>query len=199
MSTTATSRRPSSRTVLDQSLFAQMTEVAAARIGFAPGVVAQVARGHDPKRADGRQRARLRAAQGVLAFARVVDDLSLASAWQVEIAHEDVARITMTRIVARGSRSRSGQRSSSRSRGSGSDFSSRELGPRPRCGPASSSRSRLTRMAVARIVVAVARVVTPSRIVKHAAPPGSCRVACEAWELALQEALEWLCRRRPAS
>ena len=85
---------------VDQSLLAEVTEVAAAGIGFAPGVIAQVTRGHDPKRANGGQRAGLRAAQRVRAFARVVHHLSLASAWQVEVAHEDVARVTIARIVA---------------------------------------------------------------------------------------------------
>ena len=77
-----------------------MTQVAAARIGFAPGVIAQVMRRHDPERADRRQRARFRAAERARAFARVVHHLSLASAWQVQAAHEDVARVSVARIVA---------------------------------------------------------------------------------------------------
>ena len=85
---------------VDQTLLAQVPKVAAAGIGLAPGVVAQVARGYDPKRANSGQRASLRAAQRVLAFSRVVHNLSLASAWQVEVAHEYVARVPITRIVA---------------------------------------------------------------------------------------------------
>jgi hypothetical protein len=65
----------------DESLLAQMTQVAAAGVGFAPGVIAQITRRHDPERTDGGQGASLRAAQCVTAFARVVHHLSLASAW----------------------------------------------------------------------------------------------------------------------
>jgi hypothetical protein len=38
----------------DEPLLAQVAQVAAARIGFAPGVIAQVVRGNDAKGADGR-------------------------------------------------------------------------------------------------------------------------------------------------
>jgi hypothetical protein len=95
---------------VDQTLLAQMPKVAAAGIGLAPGVIAQVTRGHDLKRANGGQRAGLRAAQRVLAFARVVHNLSLASAWQVEVAHEYVARVTITRGLADRDRARASAR-----------------------------------------------------------------------------------------
>jgi hypothetical protein len=85
---------------VDQTLLAEVPKVAAAGIGLAPGMVAQLTRGHHPKRANGGQRAGLRAAQRVLAFTRVVHNLSLASTWQVEVAHKYVARVTITRIVA---------------------------------------------------------------------------------------------------
>jgi hypothetical protein len=57
-----------------------MAQVAAARVGFAAGVIAQGVRRHDPERANDRQHARFGAAQGVLTLARVVHDHSLASA-----------------------------------------------------------------------------------------------------------------------
>jgi hypothetical protein len=65
----------------DEPLVAQMSQVAASRIGFAPRVIAQVTRRHDPERADRAQGAGLRAAQRACAFARVMHHLSLASAW----------------------------------------------------------------------------------------------------------------------
>jgi hypothetical protein len=46
----------------DEPLLAQVAQVAAARIRFAPGVIAQVVRGNDAKGANGAQRARLGAA-----------------------------------------------------------------------------------------------------------------------------------------
>jgi hypothetical protein len=85
---------------VDQTLLAEVPKVAAAGIGLATGVVAKVTREHYPGTSNGGQRAGFRAAQRVLAFARVVHDLSLASARQVEVAHKYVARVTITRIAA---------------------------------------------------------------------------------------------------
>jgi hypothetical protein len=76
-------------------------QVAAAWVGWSIVVVAQVARGHDPKRADGRQRARFRAAGRVLTVARVAHDLALTSARQIEVAHERVAQVPLTPIAIR--------------------------------------------------------------------------------------------------
>ena len=48
---------------IDQSLFAQMAQIAATRIGGSPGLIPELGRRHDPKRAHRRQRACLGAAQ----------------------------------------------------------------------------------------------------------------------------------------
>src|SRR5438067_6619848 len=77
-----------------------MSEIAAARIRRLPRVVSQVSCRHDTKRAYGRQCTSLRTAKRVLAVARVVDDLPLASARQLELAHEHVAWIPIARIRA---------------------------------------------------------------------------------------------------
>jgi hypothetical protein len=84
---------------LNQSLIAQVPQITVTRVGLAPGVVAQLTRGNNPKRAHGGQCARLRSPQRVLAVPRVVHDLALASTWQIEIAHEDVAGIEIARIA----------------------------------------------------------------------------------------------------
>ena len=83
-----------------EALLAQMSQIAAARACRLPRVVSQVARRHDTKRTNSRERARLRAAHGVRAVARIVDDLSLASTRQVEVAHEHVAWSPIARIAA---------------------------------------------------------------------------------------------------
>jgi hypothetical protein len=64
-------------------------------------VVAKVARRDDPKRADGRQRARFRAPQGVLAIPSIVDDLSVRSTRQVKVPHEHVPRVEASVSIAR--------------------------------------------------------------------------------------------------
>jgi hypothetical protein len=63
-------------------------------------MASQLARGHDAKGPHGRQRTGFRAAQRVPAVPSVVHSFSLTSAWQVEVAHENVARIDVTRIAA---------------------------------------------------------------------------------------------------
>ena len=77
---------------LDQPLFAEMPQVARARIGRSIVVVSEVTTGDHSKGANGRQRARFRAAQGVLAVA-VANDLPLQSARQVDVPRERVARL----------------------------------------------------------------------------------------------------------
>jgi len=77
----------------DEPFLAEVSEVARSRIGRTLAVVPEVACRDDPKRADGRQRARFRAPQGVLAVPGVVDDLSVRAARQVEIPHEHVPGI----------------------------------------------------------------------------------------------------------
>ena len=53
-------------------------------------MVSQITTGDHPKCADGGQRSRLRAAQGVLTIT-IVDDLPFGSSRQIEIAREDIA------------------------------------------------------------------------------------------------------------
>jgi hypothetical protein len=77
---------------LDQSLFAQVPQVAGPRIERAVVLVAEITTGDHSKRADRRQRARLGAAQRVLA-ALVSHEFSIASAWQVDVPGERLARI----------------------------------------------------------------------------------------------------------
>jgi hypothetical protein len=71
---------------LDHPLFAQVTQVARAWIGGAAIVVAEIATGH-AERANGRERSRFGAAQGVLAIT-VMNQFALWSTWQVNIAAE---------------------------------------------------------------------------------------------------------------
>jgi hypothetical protein len=54
--------------------------------------VAEITTGDHPKRADGRQRARFRAAQRVLAIP-VANDLPLESAGQTQVAREGLTRV----------------------------------------------------------------------------------------------------------
>lgn len=75
---------------LDQSLLAKMPEVSAAGIGGATIAITHLARRDDAKGAGGRQRATLRAAQGVLAATVIADDLPLLALRQIEIAYEGV-------------------------------------------------------------------------------------------------------------
>jgi hypothetical protein len=77
----------------DKPLLAQMAEVARPWIGRTAVVVAKIACRDDAKRANGRQRARFRATQRVLAVPGIVDDLSVGPTRQVEVPHEHVPRI----------------------------------------------------------------------------------------------------------
>jgi hypothetical protein len=77
---------------LDQPLLAEKPQVARARIGWPVMMVAQVTTGDDPKGPDGRERARLRAAECVLPVA-IPNDLPLQSARQVDVTREHVTRV----------------------------------------------------------------------------------------------------------
>jgi hypothetical protein len=72
---------------------AEVSEVARPWIRRPLVVVAKVARRDDAKRTNGRQGARFRASQGVLAVPGIVDDLSVRSTRQVKVPHEHVPRI----------------------------------------------------------------------------------------------------------
>jgi hypothetical protein len=85
----------------DEAFLTEVAQVAAPWIRRTIVVVAKVARRDDPKRANGRQRARFRAPQGVLAVPGIVDDPSVRSARQVEVAHEHIARIESLVTIAR--------------------------------------------------------------------------------------------------
>ena len=76
----------------DQAGFTEMPQVAAARVQWLAVVIAEIARGDNPKRADSRERATLRPAEFVRPVAQR-DLLALALPRQVQVAHEDVARI----------------------------------------------------------------------------------------------------------
>ncbi|OFW08217.1 MAG: hypothetical protein A3H96_23680 [Acidobacteria bacterium RIFCSPLOWO2_02_FULL_67_36] len=78
---------------LDQPLFAEVSEVALTRIQRPIRVVAQVASRYNPKGADRGECPALGAAQRVFAIAGIVDDLAVATAGQIEIAREDIARV----------------------------------------------------------------------------------------------------------
>jgi hypothetical protein len=69
-----------------------MSQVASARLGRAIVVVPEVTTGDNPKRADGRKRARFRSAEGVLAVT-IANDLALQAAWQVHVPCEHVTGI----------------------------------------------------------------------------------------------------------
>ena len=88
----------------DEPFLAEVSEVARPRIGRALVVVPQVACRDDPKRADGGQRASLRAAQSVLAVPGVVDNLPVSAANQdrtCALAREPMRTSVMT-FVSRG-------------------------------------------------------------------------------------------------
>jgi hypothetical protein len=85
---------------VDKALVTQMSEVAAARIAAATIVIAEVACWDDPKRPDGCERAGFRSAESVRAAARIVDELTIATARQIEVPHENVPRIRVPRIAA---------------------------------------------------------------------------------------------------
>jgi hypothetical protein len=61
-------------------------------------VVSEITTGDHSKRADGCQRSRFRATQGVLAIA-IAHDLPLASSWKVQVACEDLTWIVTAPAV----------------------------------------------------------------------------------------------------
>jgi hypothetical protein len=85
----------------DEPVLAEVSEVARPRIRRPLVVVAKVACRHDPKRADGRERAGFRSPQRVLTVSGIVDDLSVRSARQVEVPHEHVPRIAAQVSITR--------------------------------------------------------------------------------------------------
>ncbi len=85
----------------DEPVVTQMSQVAGPRICGAVAVVADVARGDNPKRADGGQRPRFKPVQRVLTPADIVDDFSVASTRKIETPHEHVTRIPRVVIAVR--------------------------------------------------------------------------------------------------
>jgi hypothetical protein len=83
------------RAVSDQPLLTEVAQVAGAWVRGRAAGVHQVTTGDHSERADGRECARLRAPECVLASA-VVHDLTLRSAWQVDVALEHVPRRAAT-------------------------------------------------------------------------------------------------------
>jgi hypothetical protein len=83
----------------DEPLLAQVSQIAGPRIGWSAVVVSKVPRRDDTERADRREGAALRLAQGVSALARVVHEFPLGTAWQIEVPHEHVARIKPAGLV----------------------------------------------------------------------------------------------------
>ena len=79
---------------LNQTLLAQVSQVAGSWVESPLAVVSQITTGDHSKRADGCKRSRFRAAQGVLTIA-VVDDLALSLTGQMQIARETVTRISV--------------------------------------------------------------------------------------------------------
>jgi hypothetical protein len=85
----------------DEPFLTEVSEVATPWIRRTLIVVAQVACQNDAKRANGRQGARFRTPQGVLAIPGIVDDLSVRSTRQVEVPHKRVPRIEAFVSIAR--------------------------------------------------------------------------------------------------
>jgi hypothetical protein len=125
-------------------------------------VIAEIARRHHPKRADGRQRAAFRSAYRVLAVASVVDNVSFASAWKVEVPHEDVMGIGAARIAAalRPSLVITITRV-------GFWFLVARTRTAAKMKPAIIVTIAVSLVPVARIVVPLAWIVAPSRVIEH--------------------------------
>jgi hypothetical protein len=81
------------RDSLDESLSFEMPKVRPllARI-------LQIPFGHHPKRANGRERPGFRAVEGVVPVS-VVDQLALPAVWQVQVAHEHIARVEASAVI----------------------------------------------------------------------------------------------------
>ena len=129
-----------------------MPELAVAWVERLIEAVAEIGRWHGAEGADCGQRARFRAAEGVI-VAVVVDVLSFEATRQVDVFHEHVAQVgalTLTRVRAAAT-------------------------------PAAE---------IARVVVTIAGILTPTRVVEHRAPPSetsACsRSRCRPTELPVQ-------------
>jgi hypothetical protein len=89
---------------LNQTLLAQVSQVAGSWIERPLAVVSQIPTGDDSKRADSCERSGFRAAQGVLAIT-VADDLALSSMRQIQMPREGLTRVAValgpTRIFPR--------------------------------------------------------------------------------------------------
>ena len=136
---TAWSRYPGTRVVSIKPLFAQVSQVARAWIGRAPIVVSEITTGDHSECANGRQRARLGAAQGVFAIA-VANALALWSARQVDVTGERIRDLAIALSIVAISVGPAGI--VSRSRPCPSDPCRSFPGPRPSDRASSSSRSR---------------------------------------------------------
>jgi uncharacterized protein YqfA (UPF0365 family) len=96
-----------------------------------------------------------------------MDHLSLASAWQVEAAHEDVARVTVARIVASRIAIPLGPARVVAITRVGSRLLVASARATAEVRPRIVVTIAMTLSAVAGILVAVARVVGPASIAKH--------------------------------
>jgi hypothetical protein len=147
---------------LDEALLTQVPKVARSRISGLIVVISEITTGDHSKRADGRQRSRLRATQGVLTIT-IAHDLALASSRQTEISHEDVTRIPIPRIGVPIRRS---------FRLTITFVAFQILDARVRAAAKLWTAIVVTiavaLMSVSRAVVAFTRVTTPAWIVKHA-------------------------------
>jgi hypothetical protein len=81
----------------DEPFLAQVAQVAAARIGFAPGVIAQVVRGYDAK-APTVDSVRVSDPRSVYSRSRGSWTISRSPTRQVGMSHEDVTRIAIARV-----------------------------------------------------------------------------------------------------
>lgn len=75
-----------------------MAQVTRPRIEWAIVPVAEITTGDHPKHPDGRERARFRATERVLAIT-IPHSLAFVATRQIQMPHEDVARIAVARPV----------------------------------------------------------------------------------------------------
>jgi hypothetical protein len=78
-----------------------VSQITRSRLGGPALVIVKVTRRDDPKRSDSGERAAFGSPQLVFAAARIVDDLSVRSARQVEVGHEHLAWIEIQISIAR--------------------------------------------------------------------------------------------------
>jgi hypothetical protein len=148
----------------DEPFLPEVSEVARPRIGRALVVVPEVVCQDDAKRADGRQRASLRASQGVLAVPGVVDDLAVRSAGQVKVPHEHVPRIEAAVSIARVAIALEPSRVIVAFR----RIVLRVLVSRTGRSRAPTQCERVLIVTIARVIIStVTRVIAPSSVIKH--------------------------------